>query len=272
MDMSEKAVVVPFSDVAGTTATPSSDNQGKKKMSAYAKSIEKLVKMLKIVLRLAKINAYTDDGEIRDEFGNVISNSNLINLLQKLMVNEKLLVGKNEFLKLLHNAKVPPDWVTNEDMKTRLLAMYNSGQKSTSNTDTQTDFVQNQNSDFQTNVFHEESPEDQMEINTSELKRKAQDQDYLIEDNIPRKILKISEPLRSSTSIKRKVQDKDYQHENTNSKKNQKIFEPLNKNTSIKRKAQEHYEESIPRKKPKIVSVRKSTRSSKVPERWEYVN
>lgn len=87
---------------------------------------EKLVKQTKIVLKLGKIDSYDNDLHIKDLNGHIIQNSNIINLLNEALAINKVLIGYDDFVKLLHKANVEPDLITNENIKSKLIGLYNS--------------------------------------------------------------------------------------------------------------------------------------------------
>lgn len=86
---------------------------------------ESLERVLRISLLLARINAYDDFLQIRSRDGQFIPESNVINFIEKLENDEPALVGEDEFLQLLKEANVPLSLIKNENIKSKLLNLYN---------------------------------------------------------------------------------------------------------------------------------------------------
>jgi hypothetical protein len=87
-------------------------------------TLERLINQLKIILKLAKIDAYDTNLKIKNEFGSYIENSNIINLLHNATVPSKVLLGQDAFIALLFKAKVEPELISNENIKTKLIRIY----------------------------------------------------------------------------------------------------------------------------------------------------
>jgi hypothetical protein len=81
----------------------------------------KLSKQLKIALALAKINAYDAEGRIRDDNNKFLKNSDLVELLSQASTPGKVLIGEKQFLNLLKEARVDPDLISNDNMRTKLI-------------------------------------------------------------------------------------------------------------------------------------------------------
>jgi len=86
--------------------------------------LEKITKQLKIILKIAKVDGYDLDLRIKDEAGRPVYNSNIISLLNDATSMSKVLVGYDAFVQLLYKANVDPEWITNENVKTRLMRLY----------------------------------------------------------------------------------------------------------------------------------------------------
>jgi hypothetical protein len=88
--------------------------------------LEKLTKQIQIILKIAKINGYDDNFRIKNENNQVIENSNIITLLQNVTTPSKVLIGQESFVNLLYKAGVEPDLISNENIKYRLINLYES--------------------------------------------------------------------------------------------------------------------------------------------------
>ena len=84
---------------------------------------DKMQKLLKIVLKIALHNAYNEDFRINDSNGNPINESDVAALLLHALSAGKLLIGEEDFIRLLYEADVNPNWIVNENVKVRLLAL-----------------------------------------------------------------------------------------------------------------------------------------------------
>ena len=112
MEDFRKMVATPYESRGGpsqeitTMRPPASDHEPSiKPRSHHAKpgqgtvlAVEKLMRQLKIILKLARIDAYNLEGQIKDTHGQYMSRSDIIHLLQHVMTTGKLLVGEAEFI------------------------------------------------------------------------------------------------------------------------------------------------------------------------------
>ncbi|RWR99765.1 hypothetical protein B4U79_03256, partial [Dinothrombium tinctorium] len=135
MDSVRKMVVVPYEQqtnnepqhenfVQQSISQPSSNISNEKRKKLILTNNEKLLRMVKIVLRLASINGYDYDGRIRSKKGLFIDRSNIITLLNHAMSIGHPLIGEQEFIELLREAKVDPSLIINENVKTKLANNY----------------------------------------------------------------------------------------------------------------------------------------------------
>ncbi|RWS21429.1 uncharacterized protein B4U80_03057, partial [Leptotrombidium deliense] len=84
---------------------------------------EKLIRQLKIILKFAKINAYDENGRIRNQAGNFIPNSSIIQLLNHAMTVSRVLLAENEFIDLLLEADIDPDMIINDNVRSKLMKL-----------------------------------------------------------------------------------------------------------------------------------------------------
>jgi hypothetical protein len=106
------------------TQTSSTSTQFPVKKQKAHPFLEKLTNQLKIILKLAKIDAYDNTFRIKNDKGFFIENSNIINLLQNATLSSKILVGQDAFITLLFKAKVDPELIKNENVKQMLIRLY----------------------------------------------------------------------------------------------------------------------------------------------------
>jgi hypothetical protein len=147
MEHSQKVTLTPFENEPPPILHSSSDSsveyssnskpytttvgtQTIKKVKSHP-ILEKLVNQIKIILKLAKIEGYDDNLRIKNEYGNYIENSNIINLLQNATISAKILVGQDSFIDLLFKAHVDPDLIVNENVKIKLIRLYENKSRET---------------------------------------------------------------------------------------------------------------------------------------------
>jgi hypothetical protein len=82
---------------------------------------QKIQRLLKIILKIALNNSYTDNLEIRDIDGNPITDSNISDLLNSAISNQKVLIGEKDFIRLLFESNVDPKLIINENMRNQLI-------------------------------------------------------------------------------------------------------------------------------------------------------
>ena len=88
-------------------------------------AFQKVPMIMRTVFNLALINGYDKQMRIRSSSGEFIPNSNLLDLLNHAMSVGKKLQATNEFIDLLAEAEVDPDWIINENVKQLLLTKLN---------------------------------------------------------------------------------------------------------------------------------------------------
>lgn len=77
---------------------------------------------IRILLKLAKIEGYDENGRIRNKSGEFIDGSSLLHLIINAMSVGHVLVGESEFIDLMKEAKITPDEIPNNNVKAKLLA------------------------------------------------------------------------------------------------------------------------------------------------------
>ena len=88
-------------------------------------------RILKIVLNLAKNDAFNENLNIKNDDGSFNEQTNISKLLNISQKNSRFPKGMTEFIEQLHLAKVDPEYIINQEIKQRLLDM--SKQKSPTN-------------------------------------------------------------------------------------------------------------------------------------------
>jgi hypothetical protein len=91
---------------------------------ARTRPVDKLLRCLTIALRLARISGYDDQNRILGLDGVYQSDTDINALISYAVTSGKNLRGENEFVNLLYKAKVEPELICNETVKSRLIALY----------------------------------------------------------------------------------------------------------------------------------------------------
>lgn len=80
---------------------------------------------LDIALKLGRIKGYDDTRRILSTDGKYISGSDISMLIEEAMTPKRVLVGMDEFIKLLAKANVDPDQILNDNIKKKLISVKN---------------------------------------------------------------------------------------------------------------------------------------------------
>jgi hypothetical protein len=106
-----------------TSAPPSAAPMVSKKRNAH---FDKLTRLLKIILKLANIEGYNQEGKIKTPSGDYLMHSDIVSLLNHAMTVGRVLIGEQEFIKLLYKAQIEPDLIVNENVKSKLSNLYDT--------------------------------------------------------------------------------------------------------------------------------------------------
>jgi hypothetical protein len=85
---------------------------------------EKEEKLATILALTALVGGYGPDLRIKDESGNPIYNSNVLKLVNNALSMSDILIGYDRFVNILFQANVNPEWIKNENLKERLMGLY----------------------------------------------------------------------------------------------------------------------------------------------------
>lgn len=139
---------------------------------------DRLGRILKIVLKLSKKQAFDEEYRVKRDDGTYVNNSNIISLLNHCMSHGKLLNGLPEFVKLLHESNIDPELIINENVKAKLYALIHKPVES----DDKAIQTENENSNTG-NIDMETQPKVIMQ--SGELKRKHDDDDLDNSEPVP---------------------------------------------------------------------------------------
>ena len=105
---------------------PDNDENDRIENSSKPKRIErdldKIHKLIKIVLKLALNKSYDENFNIRDESGEPLSDTDIAELLNHILSPQKIIHGENEFIRLLYQSGVNPDWIINQNVRAKLMS------------------------------------------------------------------------------------------------------------------------------------------------------
>lgn len=105
-------------------SSPPPQSSQKKGNTIRDYAIDRQRRLLQIVMRIASINGYNEKMNIKDKNGKFVEGTDIIPLILYSVTKERLVKGIDAFVDLLVEAKVPPDVITNENLRQRLI---NSG-------------------------------------------------------------------------------------------------------------------------------------------------
>ena len=155
------------------------------KKKRIERDINKIEKLLNIVLKIAAHKGYNEEFQIYDRNGDPISNSNIVSLVNYALSHESTKVGESDFVRILFESNVNPNWIINENLRQKLVnytsTPYNARpssptapQVSSDNDDDDDDDNNDNNSGNIENLFSdtiEESEENQPNQNTTYVKQ-----------------------------------------------------------------------------------------------------
>lgn len=81
---------------------------------------EKLLRIIKIVLKLASVDGYDSEGRVKHD-GNAVAGSSIVVLLNHAMSFGHALIGEEAFIRKLKEANIDPDLIVNQNVKNKLL-------------------------------------------------------------------------------------------------------------------------------------------------------
>ena len=90
------------------------------RISSSVRPIDKITRIIKIALKLAKNDAFDDDLHIKNESGDYNRNSNVAQLLNITQTRIRNIAGMSELIRHMHLAKIDPSYIINEFVRSRL--------------------------------------------------------------------------------------------------------------------------------------------------------
>lgn len=85
------------------------------------RDIDKFHKLLNIVLKIAINRAYNEDYSINDEYGEKVAGSNIVSHLNNALSPGKILIGEENFIRILYESDIDPKWIVNENIREKLI-------------------------------------------------------------------------------------------------------------------------------------------------------
>ena len=86
---------------------------------------DKLLRILRIILKLASNKSYSDDGHLIWN-NQVVPNTNITILINHAMTAGRLINGEDEFIKILHEANINPEDIINPNIQRKLSLKYSN--------------------------------------------------------------------------------------------------------------------------------------------------
>ena len=86
--------------------------------------LDKLMRAIKIILKLARVDAYDLNGQVKDARGNVIEKSDVGRLTMQALNPGRLSIGEDQFIVMLHKAGIYPEELVNDHYKNKLNELY----------------------------------------------------------------------------------------------------------------------------------------------------
>ena len=141
MENARKMILMPADAVTQTSNTNTNSNSNtntnknsntntnsnKPRPKRIERDMDKIQKLLNIVLKIALRNGYNEEFEINDRFGNPISDTDIAALINNALSHEKILVGEKDFIRILYESNVNPYWIVNENVRAKLLSYRPTG-------------------------------------------------------------------------------------------------------------------------------------------------
>ena len=139
-----------------------------------------LFHIIRMVLKLSQINGFNDNFNIRGNNGEFIPNTNIAKLLSLTQHRVRSQKGVSELINLLYEAKIDPNIIQNEGIKSKLNEMYNLPPSNGSN-----DMNDNNDSNDDNNLNDTESvveEEDSMDTQDQQQNTSSTQTDYARND------------------------------------------------------------------------------------------
>jgi len=95
---------------------------------------DRQIRIIKIILKLAQINGFNENLNVKSLDGSYNTNSNISKLLTITQTNVRYVKGMADLIRLLHLSKVNPDDIINESVRAKLIEMNSASQISNLNT------------------------------------------------------------------------------------------------------------------------------------------
>lgn len=115
MDSFNKVVVEP------EPMEPASPGPGRPKKDP----ISRIHKILRLILKLAQVDAYDINFQIKSENGVPVPKSDVGRLTLQALSPGRVILGEEEFVRMLHKAGIYPDEIVNDQYKAKLSDLYN---------------------------------------------------------------------------------------------------------------------------------------------------
>ena len=132
MNHSRKMILVPEQSLKTYNKLSKNTNNPSSSRTETDRDLNKIERILNIVLKLAIIGGYNEDFNIIGRNGDPIENSSIVTLINLALNHENARIGENDFIRLLHDSNVNPNWIINENLRSKLMN-YRSNNNSNDN-------------------------------------------------------------------------------------------------------------------------------------------
>ena len=212
MQSAKKIVLIPASrqsnnqigggEPANSTLNALISTVEPKKDKIKSKIYDKVHKLLKIILKLARHVGYDEDLKIKLKNGKYLEKSNIVDLLTHAMSMGRVLYGESEFIDLLHSAGVNPELIINENVKNKLFSKYNKREITPDKEEPMDVIVDRRKTELKRTM-----PFDDVDDNSSQTKRKKLNEDLHEERDRNMETPSRDTVIKSTKSLKRKADD-----------------------------------------------------------------
>lgn len=126
MSAIKKVAVVPFDSIEQSGGSLTEPVIPIKSNSIKQRTQIRMHNLLRVMMKIAFIQGYDEEGRIKDSNGEYMENTDIASLLLHAMSPGKLIIGEQQFVELLDKAGVNPDLILNENIRYKLLNVFNS--------------------------------------------------------------------------------------------------------------------------------------------------
>ena len=106
----------------GLELQPPPNSKASKRNTIRENAMDRQRRLLQIIMHIASVQGYNNQCNIKDRSGNFVEGSDIVPLILYAVSKEKLVKDIEPFVNLLVDAKVPPEIITNEVLRQRVIS------------------------------------------------------------------------------------------------------------------------------------------------------